>query len=230
MSNELTCIHCGSVRKNKNAKACHERMCKENPNKILAGTAKLKSLGIRPAFFDSPEFREKQRIGSTGRFVSEERKQKQSIISKAYFANPINRENFSKVMHKTVLENPDSYSKNNVVGHVKNIPYRDGIILKGSWELLVAQTFDKIGLKWNQPSIPFEYFWQKRTHLYFPDFYLIDYDMYLEIKGYERERDRAKWSGVKNLIIFKQNEIRKIQKNQYDWVYTMLEDKEKELK
>lgn len=204
-------------------------MCKDNPNRILAGTAKLKSLGIRPAFFDSPEFKEKQRLGSTGRFVSEERKQKQSIITKAYFANPVNRENFSKAMHRTVLENPDSYSKNNVVGHVKNISYRNEIVLKGSWELLVAQIFDDIGINWQQPSTPFEYIWNGKKHLYFPDFYLTDYDMYLEIKGYERDRDRAKWSGVNNLIVFRQNEIRKLQEKKYEWIYQMINDKSSNL-
>ena len=34
--------------------------------------------------------------------------------------------------------------------------------------------------------------------------------MYIEVKGYERERDRCKWAAVDNLIVIKANDIKKI--------------------
>ena len=53
----------------------------------------------------------------------------------------------------------------------------------------------------------FEYEWENKIHLYFPDFYLPDYDIYIEVKGYERERDRCKWKVVPNLLVLKKKEI-----------------------
>ena len=53
-----------------------------------------------------------------------------------------------------------------------------------------------------------QYFWNNSWHLYFPDFYLEDYNMYIEIKGYETERDQYKWKVIDNLIIFKKEEIK----------------------
>ena len=39
-----------------------------------------------------------------------------------------------------------------------------------------------------------------------------DYDRYIEVKGYERDRDKSKWKVVKDLIVLKKNEITKIKK------------------
>lgn len=38
------------------------------------------------------------------------------------------------------------------------------------------------------------YEFNNNTSYYTPDFYLIDIDLYIEIKGYETDKDRAKWS------------------------------------
>lgn len=52
-------------------------------------------------------------------------------------------------------------------------------------------------------------------HLYFPDFYLPDYNLYVEVKGYETERDRCKWAVVKNLLTIKQKELIMIKANKF---------------
>ena len=53
-------------------------------------------------------------------------------------------------------------------------------------------------------------------HIYFPDFYLPDFDYYIEVKGYQRDRDLYKWKVVDKLIIIKANEIKEIRNNVYD--------------
>jgi len=103
------------------------------------------------------------------------------------------RERHSMSMKRAVRENPDSYSKNNVSGRVKIVEY-NGVKLKGSWELITAQWLDSINVKWKAEVNPQEYIWNNSTHLYFPDFYLTDYDVYIEVKGYKRDRDDAKWT------------------------------------
>lgn len=119
----------------------------------------------------------------------------------------------SETMKKAVLEHKKSYSSNNVCGRVKIQEY-SGIKFHGKWEVEVARWLDRNNVKYVRDGIkPFEYLWNNSTHLYFPDFYLPDYNIYIEVKGYETERDRCKWKSVKNLIIFKQKEIEQIKNN-----------------
>lgn len=53
------------------------------------------------------------------------------------------------------------------------------------------------------------------VHLYFPDFYLSDYDIYIEVKGYKRERDICKWNAVKNLLVITKLEMKHINDNDF---------------
>lgn len=103
-------------------------------------------------------------------------------------------------MKKAVLENPDSYSKNNVCGRVNIIEY-NGHKLKGSWELKVAEWLDKNNISWESEVNPQNYFWDNGWHMYFPDFYLHEYNVYLEVKGYKRSRDESKWSQFKDTLV-----------------------------
>jgi hypothetical protein len=49
------------------------------------------------------------------------------------------------------------------------------------------------------------------TRRYFPDFYIESIDLYIEVKGYETDRDRAKWLQFpEKLCIIKAAEIKKI--------------------
>lgn len=64
-------------------------------------------------------------------------------------------------------------------------------------------------IKWtNKISEKIYYIWENKKRIYYPDFYLPEFDIYIEVKGYERPRDLAKWEVIKNkLIIFKKNDI-----------------------
>ena len=117
-------------------------------------------------------------------------------------------------MRKAVLTNPESYSSNNVSGRTPIIEYK-GFKLKGSWELETAKWLDRNNIKWTNEIKGFEYDWEGSVHLYYPDFYLNDLNLYVEVKGYERERDRAKWKVIPDLIIIKKKEIYQIKKDLY---------------
>lgn len=59
----------------------------------------------------------------------------------------------------------------------------------------------------------FDYIWNGEP-TYYPDFYLPEFDTYVEIKGYKTERDVAKWSHFpKKMIVLMKSEINLIQKN-----------------
>jgi len=113
-------------------------------------------------------------------------------------------------MKRIVADDPESYSTNNVSGRVKNIEY-NGYKVKGSWELIVAQVLDKYNITWTNNVSGYEYYWNGTKHLYFPDFYLPEYNVFIEVKGYQRDRDLCKWKDFPyDLMILKENEINEL--------------------
>jgi len=61
--------------------------------------------------------------------------------------------------------------------------YYNGVVLESSWELKVAEELDKLLIKWERPA-PIPWKDQKGImRLYYPDFYLPEYDLYLDPKN-----------------------------------------------
>ena len=109
----------------------------------------------------------------------------------------------SEGMKASLTKNPSLYSSYYNRGYVKTYKYKD-TILQGTWELRFAIWCDKHNIKWTKNTISFDYIYKGKSHKYFPDFYLKDFDIFVETKGYATERDAAKWSQFptdKNLLI-----------------------------
>lgn len=68
-----------------------------------------------------------------------------------------------------------------------------GVKLHGKWELQYAKWLDNNNIKWRRPNEKFVYIFENKERFYTPDFYLIETNEYVEIKGYETEKDRSKW-------------------------------------
>jgi len=209
----MECKYCEKSCKNHNSLRNHERLCKSNPNKqksvsnFIQYNIRRKSLGLK----GSNQFTKAEKLGLPKPKVSEETKKKISKIKKGVKYSDEQKKKWSEIMKLTVQKYPESYTKNNVVGRVKNIEYK-GVKLKGNWEVLVAKWFDDNNVVWEHETKCFDYVWNG-DRKYYPDFYLPEFDMYVEVKGYETERDLAKWKSVHNLVVFKLNEINKIKNN-----------------
>ena len=178
----------------------HEIYCELNPNrKTKAGS-------------DNPNY---GKVGknqySNGSKMSEETKDK---LKKYFLGKKLSEEHINKIrkgMKKAVLENPESYSSSNVNGRVKKIDYK-GITLDSKWEYEFVKWCDDNNVNWTRnKSDGFEYEYEG-TKTYYPDFYLSEIGFYVEVKGYERERDREKWKAVPNIIIIKKQQIEDIRK------------------
>lgn len=78
--------------------------------------------------------------------------------------------------------------------------YEGEVLLDGSWELLVAKYFDENKIEWRRNKKRFQYYDNNKKRFYTPDFYLIKSDTYIEVKGYETDLDRLKWSQFPNKI------------------------------
>ena len=135
---------------------------------------------------------------------------------------PERRKVQSARMKQIVNDNPKSYSSENVCGRVKTInivdSYGNETKCLGKWEFIVSEFLNKSGLKWtNDIDEVFEYVWDGSTHRYFPDFKLPDKNVYIEVKGFERERDREKWKAFPHkLIVIRKADIKKIKAGTFD--------------
>jgi len=69
-----------------------------------------------------------------------------------------------------------------------------GIKLHGMWEVKYAKFLDEQEIKWRRPTEKFKYSFESKDSYYTPDFFLIEQNLYIEIKGYKVLRDEAKWS------------------------------------
>lgn len=154
----------GSLRAN------HSRWCEKNPK----SEAYKKSLAHARSFFIfTDSHREKiktahkdgkydySKMGTPGRRVSEESRSKMSEAA-------------LKCKHRRLRKSINEFIKS------------DGttVLLDSSWERLLAVRLDFLEIEWLRPEIPIEWIDKKgKIHNYFPDFYLPNFDLYLDPKN-----------------------------------------------
>lgn len=91
-------------------------------------------------------------------------------------------------------------------------PVAGNIKVDGSWELKVAQYLDIIGYDWIRNKKRFEYINELGEYsTYCPDFYIIDFDCYIEVKGYTTKKDICKWKQfTENLRVWNKEKLREL--------------------
>jgi hypothetical protein len=159
------------------------------------------------------QFGKAKKLGLTKPIVSQESKDKRLATKKkngTLKKTEEQKNNTSIAMKKAVAQYPGSYTSSNR-GRTKQIEI-DGIKLQGQWEVDFYIWARDNGLDPKRPTIGFKYIWNgERT--YYPDFYIKSLDLYVEVKGYETDRDRSKWLYFPHkLRIIKQLEINEIRK------------------
>lgn len=97
-------------------------------------------------------------------------------------------------------------------GRCKSIYYVSPIAgemwLNGTWEHKYAMWLDSHNLTWKRNTQHFPYLFEGKVRKYFPDFYIKDNDTFVEIKGYETSKDKAKWSQFpKTLQVLKRDDL-----------------------
>ena len=113
-------------------------------------------------------------------------------------------------------------------GHTsRNIFYykKDNIMVKlqSSYEVIVAKELENNNIKWERPN---SILWKdenNQIHRYYPDFYLLDYNIYLDPKnilGLENEKKNHKIEKVCN-----QNNINVIILNKNELTWNIIKDK-----
>ena len=150
-------------------------------------------------------------VNTKGRSLSDDHKRKISIANKGRYIKPMSLEN-KEVMRK-IIQKIYANGWMPKAGRCKKIKYISPIagevLLDGTWELAMAQWMDKSKLSWARNKKRFEYVkLDGKIGHYTPDFFVKEFDGYLEVKGYETELDRCKWSQFKaKLLVFRKGEI-----------------------
>lgn len=209
------CSICGFEISNNNLKK-HQSSCVRGPRRILRLENSIKgsiecrkkiSRGVKKSLENHPEIKIKisekvklaykeKRISGKGRNKEVEEKRKEKIREK---------------INKRYLEGWESKP-----GKCKKIDYESPIAGKikvdGTWELKVAQYLDSIGVNWSRNKKRFDYIRSNgKCSTYCPDFYIKEWESYLEVKGYETDLDRCKWSQFKEpLMIWKKRELKEL--------------------
>ena len=159
------------------------------------------------------QFTKAKSLGLPKPVISEETREKYRVNNKKRVWTAEKREKHSEAMLQAVKDHPESYTSSNR-GRTKQFVV-DGIKLLGKWEVDFYIWAKEAGLNPKRPIECFPYEWNG-TRSYFPDFYIESLDLYVEVKGYETERDRAKWLAFpKKLRIIKRVDIKEIREKSF---------------
>lgn len=161
------CKHCNIEfdisNKPKGWMANHSRWCDLNPKRSNYSNNLNKARNSKKNFNNQYTY---------GAICSEETKQKISIAS----AGRTHTKETKEKIRQGALSSPHRRLKKGVVEY-------KGILLDSSWELELAKRLDELKIEWTRPNpIP----WTDENgviHNYFPDFYLPEYNIYLDPKN-----------------------------------------------
>lgn len=182
-STAMNCPYCQKEYTNKIGYSNHVRRCPANPARVHEGL--------------TPEGRNRIREAT-------------AKLNEKHWRDPEFRKKHQEAMKQAVAKNPESYTSSNR-GRTKQIIV-DDIKFQGKWELEFYQYCKSNNIKIERSNEWFEYEWNGKRK-YFPDFYLRELDRYVEVKGYETDRDRAKWSSFpRSLTIIRKADIIEIRR------------------
>lgn len=141
-------------------------------------------------------------------------------------------ENTKKVIKQAIINRYANGWQSTSCGRAKSYPYDSpiaGVItLTGTWEVAFAQALDKTGINWSKNKKRFDYIKPDGIEAtYLPDFYIDEWQTYVEIKGYETDLDKAKWSYFTDpIIVIRKKEVFQLKK----WLKENIEITETNLK
>lgn len=221
------CKFCGKVCIRRSGLAVHESRCKLNPErkpiqnyKCNWPGAKPKSDGwicrgcLRKLKTKRELFKHKKECDFYKALLANERKERGKEFSKKFkgtemgklrLGHPCSEENKAKMRDIAFRRHLGGWHTSRTIEY-------NGIKLDSEYELRVAKELDLNGIKWERPSY---FLWTDDSginHRYYPDFYLVEYKIYLDPKNDYLINNKSARFGItdreKISIVEKQNGIR----------------------
>lgn len=216
----MECIFCKRTINNKGSAISHQRVCKLNPNRVkyvrspLAGRKKGCTAWNKG----------RTNIEIHGEYKAAQIKQKasnsiqRSTITTGSSWSKMSAEQQTAFREKHRLAINKKYEQGWLpkAGRCEKINYcsliAGNITVDGTWEYELAVYLDENQINWKRNKERFLYINEhNKQSFYTPDFYLVDQDLYIEVKGYETEKDRCKWKCfTKKLAVLKAEEVKMI--------------------
>ena len=204
----VECHFCGKVCASPSGRGVHETYCKSNPNRKIPSSHLTDSIKGKPAWnrglnkYNNESMRkisEKCKLniamnGSIGTFGL--------TGSSNIMNNPEVKQKHMDSMKKFYSTTPP---KSCGRGHHG---YYCGIWFDSTWELAYYLYCKLHNVAIVRNTTPFKYQLNGEIHSYYPDFYLLDDDIYVEIKGYEDDKAKEKFHQFNgNLLIYRAEEM-----------------------
>ena len=205
---DLFCKYCGKGYKSKNSLVQHEIRCRYNPDKINTTIEGFNNFG-RPSWTKGLTKFTDERIAKSASTYN-----KNKLLGLHNTPHKPYSDEFKEKQRQNAL-------KRGLGGFNmrRGVDY-NGIKLDSSYEVEVAKNLDRNGVSWARCS-RFPYVVNGKLHYYTPDFYLPEYDVYLDPKndflienvnpstGY-KDIDKIKWVEEQNnikVIILSKDEL-----------------------
>jgi hypothetical protein len=187
----LFCFYCDKECKNLNSLKNHERLCAKNPNRMPHPKGMLG--------------KESWNKGKTKETDPRIMQQKETLLHSIATGKVIPRrtshtDEYKDRMSILACERLQKHSK-----YSKNIEY-NGAILESTFELRTAQILDELDIKWIKVRQGYVWDDNGKRRRYVPDFYLPDFDVFLDPKNdYLIKKDKRKIESamsINNIKVF----------------------------
>lgn len=187
----IECKFCAKIHKNSNSRRNHERLCQHNPDRQSTTFQTNRDKVNESKQNYSNQFTKARFLGGPVPVVSNETKKKLSDIALKRHQDPAYRKQIAEKISVTV-SNKLIEGSWHTYSDVKKIEYKN-TKFDSSWEVKYAQWLDARDIPWERCRQKFTYTYNGILKHYTPDFYLPNSNEYIEIKGYEIDKDHAKW-------------------------------------
>ena len=172
------CRHCNNNFENfsQSAKANHSRWCDSNPKRNTYKNGSLKSIeAMKIAKKNNPSLNNQYTKAKALNLPVPQNKNKGLVGIGPMLGKMHTEESKNKIRQKALASSHRRLKKNTIV--------YNGILLDSTWELELAKRLDNLNIKWIRPK-PIKWVDSENIiHNYFADFYLEDYDLYLDPKN-----------------------------------------------
>ena len=171
----FNCQYCNKECKSANSLRNHERLCALNPTRQIS------------SFVAYNANNDPWNKGKTGVQVSPMKGKPGSFLGKKH-----STETKQKISEKLSINNKGGRAKWYDVA---------GQMVQGTWERDLASKFEQLNIRWlklktNKHTLKYEM--NDRVRSYTPDFYLPDYEVFVEVKGFWWGNDKEKMKTVLN--------------------------------
>ena len=169
---EYICKFCGKVCKNANSLRNHERLCKENPNHQESPWIKFNH--ERGAWNKGLTKETDERVKKYAKTFSE--RYGGTEEGKRIFSHPQTEEHKQKMREIAFERHWGGW-------HTARTYDYNGIKLDSTYEVKFAQDLDNNNIKWSRPT-PLNWIDNSgKEHMYYPDFYIEEFNVYIDTKN-----------------------------------------------